>query len=88
MVCNSVLSYFDRNGSYISTRRIADQCGRNIIAQKAPVIRANENLNIFRIISSLIAEGQVRQSRGRELDLSGDQVLALGQRFDSHPCSF
>ena len=26
-------------------------CGRNIIAQKAPVIRAKENLNIFRTIS-------------------------------------
>ena len=51
-VCDSVLSYFDRNGSYVSTRRIADQCGRNIIAQKAPVIRANENLNVFRIISN------------------------------------
>ena len=51
-VCDSVLSYFDRNGSYVSTRRIADQCGRNIIAQKAPVIRENEILNEFRTISN------------------------------------
>ena len=41
----------------------ADQCGRNIIAQKAPVIRANENLNIFRIISS---QGQIFTKMGKK----------------------
>ena len=52
MVCDSVLSYFDRNDSYVLTRRITDQCRRNIIAQKAPVIRENEILNEFRTISN------------------------------------
>ena len=33
-------------------RRKADQCERNIIAQKAPVIRVNENLYAFRTIST------------------------------------
>ena len=40
------------NEFHKTTRRIADQCGRNIFAQKAPVIRSNENLNVFHIIST------------------------------------
>ena len=73
-MCDAVLSYFDRNGSYVSTRRIADQCGRNIIAQKAPVIRANENLNVFRIIFSLKAKEIIIFEYENLLD---DQILLL-----------
>ena len=49
-------SYFDKNGSFVSTQRKADQCVRNINAQKArvSVIRINENLYRFRIISSFL----------------------------------
>ena len=48
---DSVWSYFDKNGSFISIQRKADQCVCNIIAQKAPVIRVNENLYAFHTIS-------------------------------------
>ena len=74
-VCDSVLSYFDRNGSFVSTRRIADQCGRNIIAQKAPVIRANENLKYFIPSLVLTKEGEIEDSVvSKQADFKADVV--------------